>query len=63
MGQRTLATKENRAANLVFGLGCKSTLNINVEAEELQCFVRKEVKSSAVLWARSAEPAGSSVEG
>lgn len=35
---------------------------MNVEAEKLQCFVRKEVKSSAVLWPRSAEPAGSSAE-
>ena len=33
-----------------------------MEARELQCFVRKEVKSSAVLWARNAEPAGSSAE-
>ena len=36
---------------------------MNVEAEELDCFVRKEVKSSAVLWARNAEPAGSSAQG
>lgn len=29
-----------------------NTLDINVEAEALQCFVRKIVKSSAVLWAK-----------
>lgn len=34
-----------------------------MEAEGLQFFVREEVKSSAVLWARSAEPAGPTAEG
>lgn len=34
-----------------------------MDAEELLCFVRKEVKSSAVLWARNAEPAASLAEG